>query len=561
MSLCGEPKMKPGVLRTNELRTTLLRCREHCSLERRLSWRSMMRSLQKKGKINHWERNQRDGILGIDEERRIDDELAWGTEDEAGVELDIREADMELARGAELLGALLRTDEAREEDERGVELVIWEELEREDTELLGRTLDPLVGIKLDEGRPEETHVPEQSTWFTLEQVRHWLGPAPEQLEQLESQARHDEEAVSKNCVLLHVGRQRPLVRTGRVGGLLIYYVISADAFEAVHFLLRNADWTGHRAYQVQEAAVKDAEPGLDLENRAYIMTITLQQWLAIRLNVLPNLLVFGIDLLANGVKGLPPVLKDVSFNIGVVGRLAFMYKFDFPPFIILIIALLNDATIMTLSVNCVLPSNTPDSWDLVEIFSYAVAYGLYLTLLIVSFVIIILEMTFQDKFGVTPNNIAPNPVDSNDYQPHMIVYLQVGRDHLAGAYLCDALARLLLHGAPIHGVVGAFCIAQLISSIIAAYTDWSFTKIRGISGGWMGMFGLEHLLYWIKFAMKATVIKYLRNRHLTQQAVRYLHIHTLVHNVPLAPPYISPFPVVQDKVVFKPTHKHIYMSF
>jgi hypothetical protein len=49
------------------------------------------------------------------------------------VELDIREADTELARGAELLGALLRTDEAeltREEDERGVELVIWEELER-----------------------------------------------------------------------------------------------------------------------------------------------------------------------------------------------------------------------------------------------------------------------------------------------------------------------------------------------------------------------------------------------------------------------------------------------
>ncbi|KAJ7238437.1 hypothetical protein C8J57DRAFT_1566168 [Mycena rebaudengoi] len=141
------------------------------------------------------------------------------TEDEAGVELDIREADTELARGAELLGALLQTDEAeltREEDERGVELVIWEELEREDAELLGRTLDPLVGIKLDEGRPEETHVPAQSTWFTLEQARHWLGPAPEQLEQLESQARHDEEAVSKNCVLLHVGRQRPLVRTGRV---------------------------------------------------------------------------------------------------------------------------------------------------------------------------------------------------------------------------------------------------------------------------------------------------------------------------------------------------------
>lgn len=60
--------------------------------------------------------------------------------------------------------------------------------------------------------------------------------------------------------------------------------------------------------------------------------------------------------------------------------LAFAYKLNFPPFMILIIALLNDGTIMTLSVDRVLPSMTPDSWDLAEIFSFAVAYGLYLTL-------------------------------------------------------------------------------------------------------------------------------------------------------------------------------------
>ena len=59
--------------------------------------------------------------------------------------------------------------------------------------------------------------------------------------------------------------------------------------------------------------------------------------------------------------------------------LSFVYKFNFPPFMILIIALLNDGTIMTLSVDRVLPSMIPDSWDLVEIFSYAVAYGIYLT--------------------------------------------------------------------------------------------------------------------------------------------------------------------------------------
>jgi H+-transporting ATPase len=59
--------------------------------------------------------------------------------------------------------------------------------------------------------------------------------------------------------------------------------------------------------------------------------------------------------------------------------LSFAYKFDFPPFMVLIIALLNDGTIMTLSVDRVLPSMAPDSWDLAEIFSYAVAYGIYLS--------------------------------------------------------------------------------------------------------------------------------------------------------------------------------------
>lgn len=49
------------------------------------------------------------------------------------------------------------------------------------------------------------------------------------------------------------------------------------------------------------------------------------------------------------------------------------FEFDFPPFMVLIIALLNDGTIMTLSVDRVLPSSTPDSWNLAEIFAYAFA--------------------------------------------------------------------------------------------------------------------------------------------------------------------------------------------
>jgi len=49
---------------------------------------------------------------------------------------------------------------------------------------------------------------------------------------------------------------------------------------------------------------------------------------------------------------------------------------EFPPFKALIMALINDGTVLTISTECVLPSNQPDSWDLNEIYAYALAYGL-----------------------------------------------------------------------------------------------------------------------------------------------------------------------------------------
>ncbi|EJC97611.1 plasma-membrane proton-e [Fomitiporia mediterranea MF3/22] len=199
--------------------------------------------------------------------------------------------------------------------------------------------------------------------------------------------------------------------------------------------------------------------------------------------------------------------------------LAFAYNFDFPPFMVLIIALLNDGTIMTLSVDRVLPSNTPDSWDLAEIFSYAVAYGLYLTLSTIALVIIIIETTFfQDKFGVSLEDTSPaGAVDHNDDQLHTIVYLQVAIISQALIFVTRSHGFFFMER-PSVALMLAFVIAQVVSSIIAAYADWGFTDIHSISGGWIGIVWVWNIIWfipldWIKFAMKATVIRYLRERH------------------------------------------------
>jgi H+-transporting ATPase len=190
--------------------------------------------------------------------------------------------------------------------------------------------------------------------------------------------------------------------------------------------------------------------------------------------------------------------------------LAFAFKFDFPPFMVLIIALLNDGTIMTLSVDRVLPSMTPDAWDLAEIFTYAIAYGLYLTASTIALVAIIMKTSFfYDKFGVTFNGFV-FPSSANDPQLHMIVYLQVAIISQALIFVTRSHGFFFMER-PSVALMIAFCIAQLVSSIIAAYCNWGFTQIRAISGGWIGIVWVWNIVWflpldWIKFAMKATII-------------------------------------------------------
>ncbi|POW03580.1 hypothetical protein PSTT_10964 [Puccinia striiformis] len=135
--------------------------------------------------------------------------------------------------------------------------------------------------------------------------------------------------------------------------------------------------------------------------------------------------------------------------------MAFAFQFDFPPFMVLVIAILNDGTVMTISLDRVLPNNEPDHWDLTEIFTYAVAYGLHLALsTIILFVVIVNSTFFEDKLQLVPLK------DANDPQLHMLFFME--RPSLA--------------------LMGAFCIAQTVASLLAVYGTMEFSAVRGYSG-------------------------------------------------------------------------------
>ncbi|KAJ8429932.1 hypothetical protein Cgig2_017982 [Carnegiea gigantea] len=55
--------------------------------------------------------------------------------------------------------------------------------------------------------------------------------------------------------------------------------------------------------------------------------------------------------------------------------IAFIWKFDVAPFMLLIIAILNDGTIMTISKDMVKPSPQPDGWKLKEILATGIVLG------------------------------------------------------------------------------------------------------------------------------------------------------------------------------------------
>lgn len=79
--------------------------------------------------------------------------------------------------------------------------------------------------------------------------------------------------------------------------------------------------------------------------------------------------------------------------------LALLWKFDFSPFMVLIIAILNDGTIMTISKDRVKPSPFPDSWKLKEIFATGSVLGTYLAVMTVVFFWLIQS---SDFFTVRP---------------------------------------------------------------------------------------------------------------------------------------------------------------
>ncbi|CAN1134698.1 ATPase 7, plasma membrane-type [Linum perenne] len=172
----------------------------------------------------------------------------------------------------------------------------------------------------------------------------------------------------------------------------------------------------------------------------------------------------------------------VSITIRIV--LGFMlltcfWKFDFPPFMVLVIAILNDGTIMTISKDRVKPSPIPDSWKLSEIFATGIVLGGYMALMTVVFFWLAYETNF---FSDLTNKAVANQLNE---QLASAVYLQISTISQALIFVTRSRGWSFQER-PGFLLVFAFLIAQLIATVISAEANWEFAGIRSIGWGWTG---------------------------------------------------------------------------
>ncbi|XP_044952839.1 ATPase 8, plasma membrane-type-like isoform X1 [Hordeum vulgare subsp. vulgare] len=170
----------------------------------------------------------------------------------------------------------------------------------------------------------------------------------------------------------------------------------------------------------------------------------------------------------------------VSITIRIVVGfmlVALLWKFDFAPFMVLIIAILNDGTIMTISKDRVKPSPTPDSWKLKEIFATGVVLGTYMALVTVLFFYLAHDTEFfPETFGV-------RSIRENEKEMMAALYLQVSIISQALIFVTRSRSWSFVER-PGALLVIAFFVAQLLATCIAVYANWEFCKMQGIGWGW-----------------------------------------------------------------------------
>ncbi|KAL0887032.1 hypothetical protein Bca101_011015 [Brassica carinata] len=192
-------------------------------------------------------------------------------------------------------------------------------------------------------------------------------------------------------------------------------------------------------------------------------------------------------------------MKNYTFGFMLI---ALIWKFDFSPFMVLIIAILNDGTIMTISKDKVVPSPTPDSWKLKEIFATGIVLGGYMALMTVVF----FWAAYTTDFF--PRTFHVRDLRGNEHEMMSALYLQVSIVSQALIFVTRSRGWSFLER-PGWLLLIAFWIAQAIATGVAVLANWEFARIKGIGLGWAAVIWLYSIVFYIPLDMLKFAIRYI----------------------------------------------------
>ena len=220
-------------------------------------------------------------------------------------------------------------------------------------------------------------------------------------------------------------------------------------------------------------------------------------------------------------------------TVTTFGVLAMGWQFTMPPFLVLMLALLNVGISVALtsdrsdfkSVLYVISTNVacspcPDKLVNFAMTATALGLGLYLSASSIVFYHLILDTGWvYNKFACAASYNVSNPVDADSKMVNGILFLQVS----ASGQLAVLSARA--HGwfwtrPPSGPLRGTIVVTQLAAILIAVYADWPFSQLYPIGWSWAGVVWVWSLVWSLPLDVLKFTVGFVAGSECVMRAVR-----------------------------------------
>jgi len=291
-------------------------------------------------------------------------------------------------------------------------------------------------------------------------------------------------------------------------------VYPEDKYEIVKTLHKNGHIVGMTGDGVNDtAALKKADIGIAVagatdaaRSAADIVLIT------------PGLSVI-VDAITGSRKIFQRMKSYCVYSISMCVRVVLLfvilttvYDWYFPTIAIVILAILNDGCMISISRDHVSPSETPDKWNPISVFVSAIGYGCYLGVS----TIILFELVVNTDFFQNTFNLAYLSAE----QLTGLVYVQISVGGLATIFITRSHSFFFLDRPGIW-VVAAFIFAQAVASVIGAYGLNGYNGFGGAGWGYVAVAWVWSIIWFVPMDCCKVFVNWIKKTTLYRHIVHW----------------------------------------